>query len=212
MTSEKIIIGISGKARSGKDQVCQYLLDLFGHEAKRVAFGDQLKEEAKEMGWSPENKNESAVSVIERFKKDNLGKPYPGCVFCIDKISEDISFLQWWGTEFRRKIYSNNYWVDALKNKIEDMEKKIIIIPDVRFPNEWLFCRSNGVVIRVDRGYLDDERSKTHLSEISLDDFFFDFLINNDSDLKELLKKTKSIFQSLKHRIKNVEEAKINMH
>jgi len=51
---------------------------------------------------------------------------------------------QYWGTEFRRKLFSENYWVDRLAEKIATSDADIILIPDTRFKNEVQLVKELG--------------------------------------------------------------------
>lgn len=81
------------------------------------------------------------------------------------------------------------------------------IIPDMRFPNELRGVQQrSAVTIRVNRpiemGFVvsdgDKAEFKQHPSETSLDDFEseFDYIIDNDLGLKELLEKVKRIWEA----------------
>jgi hypothetical protein len=114
--------------------------------------------------------------------------------------------LQRLGTEGGRMLIHPNIWVNALFSGyqtrpvtlpdettfIKDEEKWFEdrtshwIIPDVRFPNELeAIQKREGITIRIERpGY---EATGNHLSETSLDDALFDYTIQNDSSIEDLV-------------------------
>lgn len=121
--------------------------------------------------------------------------------------------LQLLGTDCGRNIIHPNIWCMATFNDykgdveewkdIEGYETVITpspivptkypnwIIPDVRFPNEVeAIKKRGGIVIRVNRSGFED--NDIHPSEIALDNYqYFDYIINNDSDIPALLEKVK---------------------
>jgi hypothetical protein len=174
MSPERIthlpVIAISGKAKHGKDTLCQYLSEEFNNYkiiVKRVAFADALKEEAKKFsGWTG--------------VKDEAGR----------------TLLQTLGV--KRREENPLYWVlKAYETiKICDSANIVWIITDIRFMNEAFYARDNGgLVIRIHRINEDftefdnglTPEQKKHSSETELDHFNFDTLIlnRNPSDLRK---------------------------
>lgn len=168
-----LIIGLSGKKQSGKDIVFEFAKKhIVKGTILKFAFADGVKEECSKATGVPFNAMES--------NKDIYRKLY-----------------QWWGTEFRRGLFDNNYWIDYLRNKIlsneiinkdesENLGKGVIVfITDVRFKNEADWIKSvGGFIIRIDRI---DGNKDLHQSEIELDDYDkFDYSISNNDNLESL--------------------------
>jgi hypothetical protein len=129
------IIGITGKAGSGKDTVAAMLLKAIP-DAERHGFADAVKELA-----------EAIDPLIESGKRlsDFLDNPYGWD--SAKKHPEVRRLLQRIGTEGGRGVFGENVWIDLLGNRwAEDVP--FLIIPDVRFANEAGVC---DVVIRVVR-------------------------------------------------------------
>lgn len=168
MNNPKIIL-ISGKARSGKDTFAKIFKEDAEQDDKKcliIKYGDMLKFVcSKYFNWNGE--------------KDEIGR----------------TLLQQVGTNLIRK---NNY--DALVNCVIEIVKGLstefdyVLIPDVRFYNEinkWKEYGFDCVTVRIDRWYetsngkfvLYDngltEEQKNHTSEIALDDYVFDYRIDN---------------------------------
>lgn len=62
--------------------------------------------------------------------------------FCIPKVTnKDGVLLQLLGTEWGRKVYGDNIWVDIVKKKIEMLAaqpgKHLVVVADCRFRNEF---------------------------------------------------------------------------
>ncbi len=167
-----MVIGISGKKRSGKDTVAEIIMATHSNSVK-YSFAAPLKAQVA-----------MACNVSLDF---------------IDKNKDNFRLiLQGWGTDFRRKLYGENYWIDKTDDAISRFGNfKHIILPDVRFENEYDYVKSKGgIVIRVNRTR-DENNCKpyvdNHSSEISLDNFKFDYTIDNNGTIEELIEKVKQI-------------------
>ena len=119
--------------------------------------------------------------------------------------------LQLLGTEAGRQIIHPNIWVNALfadyKGKYlsatDDMKNPVEmcfpnwIITDVRFPNEVQAIKDRGgIVIRVNRHDENGMPHKTlnnHSSETALDNYNFDYVIENEGSIEELVQKIKQL-------------------
>jgi hypothetical protein len=159
----------------------------------------------------------------QEFKKTNLGpewsflKMKPGKrqdgIFP-KKVDMDIAFmtvrdlLQKLGTDACRDNLHYNTWVNAL---MSDYKKELSecgtskkgtvvkcskypnwIITDTRFPNEAdAIKNAGGIIIRVERPGV--KPINDHPSEVGLDHWTFDYVINNDGDLESLSNKVKDI-------------------
>ena len=161
-----MIIGISGKKRAGKDTVADILYVLHSNSV-RYYFAQPLKlEVARACGVSVEYINEH---------KDNFRL-----------------ILQGWGTNFRRELYDKNYWIKKMEVAISNLERyDNILIPDVRFKNEYVMVKSKGgIMIRV----LGISQPDSHVSEIELDNEPFDYVIDNrEWNLPTLIEQVKQI-------------------
>jgi Phosphomevalonate kinase len=167
-----ILIGISGKKQSGKNTVAQMISEITKLKVVELAFADELKRELAE-----------ACQVTTDYIEANKGNFRLG--------------LQWWGTEFRRKLSGENYWVGRLGNRVLRLPAttKVCIVTDMRFPNEYDFISAcGGTTIRVNRGGLPPDN---HPSEVSLDGYKFDITINNDSTMDDLKVRVMAICTSL---------------
>jgi len=168
-----MLIGISGKKRSGKDTVASIIAEILDN-ASVLHFADALRlEVAKATGFS--------IRYIEEHKEN----------FRL--------ILQGWGTDFRRKIYGHDYWLKEMDKAIGELENyggKNIIIADVRFENEYDYVKSrNGIMIRIERSV---DYSDTHVSETNLDNKEFDHKILNLGSEIELREKVTKLVEDIK--------------
>ncbi|SRR5260370_6243683 len=177
-----ILIGLGNKARHGKDSVAKFMQEAIP-EIKLYSFGAELKYFCQ--------RNQYAFEELWELT-------HPGRVLAPSKddpIYGNGDILQFIGTEVVRHAYPNA-WVDALINRIDTEDPKIAVISDVRFLNETKFIKDNGgFLVNVSRKnsdgspYFDPNRSKTHISEIGLDDYAgWDFYITAKSGEMDDLK------------------------
>jgi hypothetical protein len=92
-------------------------------------------------------------------------------------------FLQWYGSDFRRAV-NPSYWLDRVAARIAEEKPEIALLSDVRFPNEMLWAKKYGEVIRVDRPSV--KSPNAHISEEALaniPDDRWDSVIKNDGSL-----------------------------
>ena len=93
--------------------------------------------------------------------------------------------LQKFGTAIRNEV-CDDFWVKACLN---NLEKDDYLITDVRFKSEAKGIKDlEGIIVRVNR---EGAGAGNHISEIDLDDYSFDYVINNDGDMEDLLLKVK---------------------
>jgi hypothetical protein len=103
-------------------------------------------------------------------------------------------FLQKLGTDAVRYGLHPDTWVNALFADFDE-DKDNWIITDCRFPNEARAVKERGgQVVRINRD-LEQADYQTleqrHPSETSLDDYTFDYIINNVGDLDDLQDRVK---------------------
>jgi len=109
--------------------------------------------------------------------------------------------LQEVGTDAMRNIVHPNIWVNALFADYTTDPECNWIITDVRFPNELCAVTDRGgITIRVESEYIDHKNRITrinsneeHLSETALDNCYFDYVIHNNGDIKELMLQVEQI-------------------
>lgn len=170
---KQLIIGIGHKKHTGKSTLADMINWELEFPSHVIAFADGLKEE-----------------VASRFYMD------------VEELELHKDFfrpaLQFWGTQFRRIYQKNdNYWVDLLEDKIYNGDDLVVIIPDVRFPNEAEWVKSKGgKLIKLSRPKAISV--DYHLSELALNNYQgWDMEVLNDGSKEELLQKARGIISSL---------------
>jgi len=168
----KLIIGISGKKRRGKDTAAMYLSSLLGgSNTKTMYWATKLKIAAAEMLGLP---------PYHFFTDANKDKKYEiaAAIFMTGR-----QILQLLGTDCFRALFHPNFWVFQVMRDILARKEKFIIIPDTRFPNEYEAIKDQGgYVIRVERTMpvMDGD---DHVSETALDGYDFDLVVDNNGDI-----------------------------
>jgi hypothetical protein len=81
-----------------------------------------------------------------------------------------VPALQWWGTEYRRRMFGENYWTDRLEDRLHAAELdgyNAVIVIDLRFPNEqWIVHDHKGYTAEViNLNHVPDPRTSGHISE-----------------------------------------------
>ena len=189
-----MIIGISGKAGSGKDTAAKMLEVLYANpdisyedfankryknfaDIQIVHFADSLKETAQVLFRIGE-----CETNTQEVKKTTIN--------WIDKTVREL--LQGIGQGLRDAI-DPNLWVKILFANTEDWSN--YIIADVRYPNEvYAIKKRNGVLIRIDRK---GAGAGNHSSETALDNYKeWDVHIENNGSIEDL-------FEAMKIFIKN---------
>ena len=196
------LVGLSGYARSGKDEAAKVLVEA-GWE--RIAFADKLRQMLYEI--NPIIKHERQFNevlahqdeeVVSVFYSDNVVRLqtiidyYGWDGYKSTPYGEEIrALLQRLGTEGGRKTLWDSIWVDAALNDLK--QDGLYVVTDCRFPNEAGAIKDRGgMVVRITRAGVGPANS--HASETSLDDWKFDSFIRNDGSLEEFHDKVRRAF------------------
>jgi hypothetical protein len=93
--------------------------------------------------------------------------------------------LQWWGTDYRRQHYGQDYWIKKLFATIPG-NLHIALISDMRFLDEAAAIKERGgYTVNVQRlnadgtQYYASDRPKDHRSETELDGYDYDYFIKS---------------------------------
>lgn len=163
------VIGIYGKARSGKTTARRYIEK---YHVTPMSFATALKETVRELFGIP----------ADELYSDN-------------KSARTRWILQFFGTECCRTI-DPDVWVNKVNEQIQELSTDgdhLIVIDDVRFLNEanMLKDKWNATLVKL-IGPMDlvtEEAHKGHVSEVQMDnvpDDFYDAVYRNTGTLAEL--------------------------
>jgi dephospho-CoA kinase len=160
------LIGIAGRARSGKDTVADMLVTMRG--GYRYSFADPIRSMLRGIG----------IDMNDPEWIANKEKPIPG-------LGRSPRYLmQTLGTEWGRQLVNEDIWkIIAEINLLQTGSG--MIISDVRFDNETAWVRSmGGIVIHIDRP--DAPVVEAHSSEAGVQRLARDIVIVNDGTLEDL--------------------------
>ena len=162
---EPMLIGISGKAQSGKDTLGKYLCDEY--RCVHYYFAKPLKEAAKIM---------FALTDDQIANKEVPVEPWG---ISPRKIYQRL------GTEVGRGI-DPAIWIKNAELFIKKHPGYTVVITDVRFDNEATFIRNRGgVVINIVREQQDIIENR-HSSEGGLKPDNVDLYVHNNSTIEDM--------------------------
>lgn len=186
-----MIIGIAGKARSGKNQLAKFLIEEFEKKYNRkfyeASFANELKHMCKfQFGLIDDQ--------LWGGKKESADKRFPRSKW---KHLDGGTMTHWTPREimqevgaFYRKI-DYDFWVKRLKEFVYNESLKgneDFIITDVRYINEAEFVKNKkGILVHINRDVANEIHGADHESETGLDVYEdFDIIINNNGSLSGL--------------------------
>lgn len=182
---KKKIISLSGYAKSGKDTTAEILVRDHGYV--KMAFADLLRTAVLHLNpilaW--DHKTELPIRVADALR-------YLTYEEAKTKYLEYRRLLQFMGTEVGRMLFGTDFWVDKTFEKIEFGDAEKIVIADCRFRNEARATQEHGgIVVRIDRPGIGPINA--HESEVGLDDWVFDYRIENNGTIANLATKVEDI-------------------
>ena len=172
------VVGLAGKARSGKNTVGERLAARSGWPC--VALADPLRKMLASGGFVPEGHNfeegkEAPLSLHGRSPR---------------------YLLQTLGTEWGRNLVGKDIWVLLLGRRIDSLAEQGaagVIITDIRFPEEAEYVRRiGGRVVHLHRPG-PSLLGTSHPSESGIDQAYGDIALSNDGTLFALDHKVKRL-------------------
>lgn len=170
------IIGISGRARSGKDTLAG-IFKFLDKNTVQLSFAAPIREFVAGL---------VGMSVDEITNSDAKERPLP---WLNDKSPRFL--MQTLGTEWGRNMIDPNLWIKVVRKRIEMLQAQanppsLVVFSDVRFDNEAEMIRSlGGWIIHLSRG--DAVEVAAHVSENGVTPSpSEDLCIYNDGTLSDL--------------------------
>ena len=168
------LVGLAGKAGSGKDTVGEWLID--NKDFIKVSFAQPLYDGLAAMGFPAPATREQKEALI------------PGFNFSWREAAQKL------GTEWGRGLQSD-IWMRIAEQRFTTSNKKVVIT-DVRFENEAsMIRRQGGIVFHVGGRQSELGDRSGHVSEMPV--MFHpneDHILNNSSTIDQLHKNLLEIF------------------
>jgi hypothetical protein len=198
MFTDKIVIAVAGKKKTGKDtlgkmlagelNVRAYIHENVINDVEIFHFADPIKKFCHEylgldnskMYGSDEDKNE--LTDIFWTQMPFLPKNFQPPSYQMKMTYRQI--MQYVGTEWFRRI-NDHIWIDKCFEAISGSKCRIALICDCRFPNEVLSVKKlGGYAMKIERNL---DSGDSHASETSLDPGKFDrsnfnLIVDNNND------------------------------
>jgi len=175
------VIGIGGKKRAGKSTLASYITKACisrGWQVEEISFADPIKLMLAEVF----KYEQPYATFTEDCRKQQKVEVAPGVSMTVREL------LQKTGTDCFRDIIHTDFWMARGIARIKASSADVIIIPDVRFPNELEAINNLGMTIYIERPEYKVD-GDTHASETALNDLKddFDMKYMNWEDKKEEL-------------------------
>lgn len=162
-----MIIGLSGYARSGKDEVAKILVEDYGYE--RVAFADKIRDFLFET--NPQVGGNRLQHLVSTYGWD-VAKSQPEVRHLLQSIGVGA-----------RKTFGDSFWINQVFHLMDNT--KNYVIADVRFINEAeVIANYSGQVWRVKR--VGVEAVNNHVSEHEMDGYPVNMILKNEGTLEDL--------------------------
>lgn len=169
------VIGIAGRARTGKDTCADFLAGYL--DGYRYGFADPLKAMLVPLG----------IDMTDPYWTENKEREIP-------LFERSVRYMmQTLGTEWGRQLIHPDIWVRVAEVEL-GLRGDGMIISDVRFDNEAEFIRrAGGTVIHLTRP--DAPTVEAHASEAGIKQSPRDKYIINDGTVDELYVKLAALFK-----------------
>jgi hypothetical protein len=162
-----MIIGLSGYARSGKDEVAKILVEEYGYT--RAAFADKIREFLYET--NPQIGGNRLQHLIDTYGWE-VAKSQPEVRHLLQSIGVGA-----------RKLLGDDIWIYQVLKDLHPSDK--VVISDVRFKNEAECIGTRGGQLwRVKRTGV--EAVNSHVSEHDMDGYPVDKILKNEGTLEDL--------------------------
>lgn len=176
------VIGITGKAGSGKDTVANYLKDYYPKFFRSVAFADPIRDMLIASGVV------TREQLTDRTLKEAV----------IEEFGVSPRHMaQTLGTEWGRNSIGEDFWLRLSKRRIGILLAGgfNVLVTDVRFENEATMIReAGGEVWHIER---DVPSVATHVSEAGVKFAKGDVRINNNETMGHLFETIDKLIQPL---------------
>ena len=175
-----MLIGLTGKAGSGKSFAAQRLVDHHGF--RRVKFADPLKNMLRAIG-------------LKDIHLEGELKEVPSRILCGKSPRQTMQTL---GTEWGRDIMGEDFWLNLFFIAVTSSDRGLapIVCDDVRFPNEAGLIRSIGghvvqitapIVAGTAHTHISEQYDLTSETELHIENDFGEGFVRAIDNIRETL-------------------------
>lgn len=192
-----MLLGLNGKLQSGKDTTYGIIKEFYP-EAERISFAEKLKQSAAAALNITEEVLEE-LKNIEVYRYALIGNSISNGPFLVPDIPQFSvrEYLQRVGTEAGRNVFGEDFWVDQALPSNTKHDDKLLVVTDMRFPNEVdRVIELGGITVRVNR--FTETAHGNHPSEQIINDAMIDYELDNTGHIEELKIKVKEMLTTLK--------------
>jgi hypothetical protein len=170
-----ILIGICGKARSGKDSATEYLVEDRGFA--RYSMADPIRNMLSQIGvfYDTDSEKESPHKALGKSPRQ---------------------MMQTLGTEWGRDCVDKDIWLKLGQEAVSKAALRSypgVVIPDIRFQNEANWVKENGTLIQIVRP--DNVEVSPHSSEGGVQGS--DYVVHNNGSLGDLYRELDNIMEKV---------------
>lgn len=189
---KSLLIGLTGRARSGKSTAAEHLVGTYLLE--HYAFADPLRD--------------GLMAIFNLDPTDFEGDRKEQPLAWLDRSPRQL--MQSMGTEWARNTVHPDVWVKLGEQNLDYMNKALgavlgFVISDVRFENEAeLIRRRGGTVIHISRS--DAKAVTPHISEAGIAVRQDDLILRNNSTVDEFLRSLDAAFLMIRERHQRAEQ------
>ncbi|KWV71629.1 hypothetical protein PFLmoz3_06221 [Pseudomonas fluorescens] len=187
-----ILIGLTGRARSGKTTAAEHLARTYLLE--QYAFADPLRD--------------GLMAIFNLDPTDFEGDRKEQSLGWLDRSPRQL--MQSMGTEWARNTVHPDVWVRLGEQNLDYINQSLgtvlgFVISDVRFENEAeLIRRRGGTVIHISRS--DAQAVNPHISEAGIAVLQDDLILRNNGTVDELLRSLDAAFLMIRERHQRAEQ------
>ncbi len=176
-----MILGMTGKARSGKDTVADLLVKEYGFV--RVGWADLLKKGICIWhGWDDRHAYGDLKEVIDEYFGYSPREAFQGI-----------------GTDLMRDQWMSDFWTRCALRHINTLldAGRCVVVSDCRFDNEAMSIKDlGGEVWKVEREAVSLEAGSDHASEQGVDPALVSTSISNNDTIDSLYEKVRVLMRS----------------
>lgn len=187
-----IMIGLTGRARTGKTTAAEHLTGTYLLE--HYAFADPLRD--------------GLMAIFNLDPTDFEGDRKEQPLAWLDHSPRQL--MQSMGTEWARNTVHPDVWVKLAEQNLDYMTKSLgavtgFVVSDVRFDNEADFIRrSGGTIIHIWRA--DAQSVNPHTSEKGIEGNVNDLLVANNGTVEEFLRALDEAYLMIRERPQQLEQ------